>query len=563
LPSLQIPAAQTWYFSSLSHEEPLIHSDIHSSRGSFDPVAAYYGLQPDFSGIAAPITNGGKNLGVLTLHHRTGNRYGPEAQKITSSLAGYAGIAIENDHLMQETRDQAWVTTILLQVAKATQSITKISELTDLIGQLITLLIGGKKGALFLFDPEENAYALQAIFGDDFKALGLKLPIFVSQPEEFAEVTSSRQIKALPASQSDAKLRSLLGFNDEETLLLVPLFAHDELLGVLLHANASPYLDIPPEKVLGRQKFAILQGIAQQMSVSIQNINLLEARQEESYISAVLLQVSQAIVASENLSDALERISYILRILAGIEGTAVFKFSPEKNTYKLEHLSSTWLQPHQAKQLTNTPYLAEDIPLLLEAKEGQPLIVPPREFLKSFNLLSEDPFSQSGEVDAPIAATSASVYLVFRLALHGENYGVLVCRDPNLPKRQRRLELLTGVAQQISFAIQNEHLEEAHREQQHLDQELQLARQIQKTFLPESLPEIPGYELSVDWQTARQVGGDFYDLFLTRSRNLGVAIARRCRQGFTRCPVHDRHAHFDPFHLAIHQFSCQSIGKSK
>jgi len=81
-----------------------------------------------FQGIAAPITNGGKNLGVLTLHHRTGNRYGPEAQKITSSLAGYAGIAIENDHLMQETRDQAWVTTICCRSPKLPSLLPKLSK---------------------------------------------------------------------------------------------------------------------------------------------------------------------------------------------------------------------------------------------------------------------------------------------------------------------------------------------------------------------------------------------------------------------------------------------------
>jgi len=326
---------------------------------------------------------------VLTLHHRTGNRYGPEAQKITSSLAGYAGIAIENERLAQESRDQAWVTTILLQVAKATESITNLGELTDLIGQLITLLIGGKKGALFLFDEEENAYALHAVFGEEFKALGLKLPIFSLMPAEFEKAVANQQIMAIPSDQSDPALRSLLALDSQETLLLVPLFAHNELLGVLLHANASPYQDAPPEKVLGRQKFAILQGIAQQMSVSIQNINLLEARQEESYISAVLLQVSQAIVASENLSESLERISYVLRILAGIEGSAVFEFLPSNGSYVLRHLSSSWLQAYQTHQLMRSPYTAQEIPYLSDAQEGQPLTIPSQEFLKTFDFIRQ------------------------------------------------------------------------------------------------------------------------------------------------------------------------------
>jgi len=37
---------------------------------------------------------------------------------------------------------------------------------------------------------------------------------------------------------------------------------------------------------------AILQGISQQTGVALQNIRMVETRQEEAYITAVLLQVA-------------------------------------------------------------------------------------------------------------------------------------------------------------------------------------------------------------------------------------------------------------------------------
>jgi serine phosphatase RsbU (regulator of sigma subunit) len=58
-----------------------------------------------------------------------------------------------------------------------------------------------------------------------------------------------------------------------------------------------------------------------------------------------------------------------------------------------------------------------------------------------------------------------------------------------------------------------------------LETEVQLARQIQQTFLPESLPEFSDWELAARWKTARQVGGDFYDVFNLPDNKLGLFIA--------------------------------------
>ncbi|HKY56022.1 MAG TPA: PP2C family protein-serine/threonine phosphatase, partial [Anaerolineales bacterium] len=58
-----------------------------------------------------------------------------------------------------------------------------------------------------------------------------------------------------------------------------------------------------------------------------------------------------------------------------------------------------------------------------------------------------------------------------------------------------------------------------------LETEVQLARQIQQTFIPESLPQFPNWELAARWKTARQVGGDFYDVFDLPNNRLGLFIA--------------------------------------
>jgi sigma-B regulation protein RsbU (phosphoserine phosphatase) len=58
-----------------------------------------------------------------------------------------------------------------------------------------------------------------------------------------------------------------------------------------------------------------------------------------------------------------------------------------------------------------------------------------------------------------------------------------------------------------------------------LETEVQLARQIQQTFIPDSLPQVEGWEFAARWRTARQVGGDFYDVFDLPNHKIGLFIA--------------------------------------
>ncbi|MCC6419684.1 MAG: SpoIIE family protein phosphatase [Gemmataceae bacterium] len=60
---------------------------------------------------------------------------------------------------------------------------------------------------------------------------------------------------------------------------------------------------------------------------------------------------------------------------------------------------------------------------------------------------------------------------------------------------------------------------------QHIDQELELARRIQQSFLPHTLPEVPQVRFAVHYQPCGQVGGDFYDVFRLDERHIGFYVA--------------------------------------
>lgn len=69
-----------------------------------------------------------------------------------------------------------------------------------------------------------------------------------------------------------------------------------------------------------------------------------------------------------------------------------------------------------------------------------------------------------------------------------------------------------------------------------LAKELLIGREIQKTILPWTLPEIHGLDLAAGFISAKEVGGDFYDLLYKEEHNkLAFAIADTSGKGVSAC----------------------------
>lgn len=58
-----------------------------------------------------------------------------------------------------------------------------------------------------------------------------------------------------------------------------------------------------------------------------------------------------------------------------------------------------------------------------------------------------------------------------------------------------------------------------------LQRELELVSQVQRDLLPCKTPSLPGIEIAAHTESARIVGGDYYDFFDFRDQNQGLAIA--------------------------------------
>ena len=83
-------------------------------------------------------------------------------------------------------------------------------------------------------------------------------------------------------------------------------------------------------------------------------------------------------------------------------------------------------------------------------------------------------------------------------------------------------EVLARVETHLRLRGLQKQLQEANRK---MARELALAGEIQASFLPRDLPDVPGWQLTATLRPARETSGDFYDLIALPNGCLGIVVA--------------------------------------
>ena len=280
----------------------------------------------------------------------------------------------------------------------------------------------------------------------------------------------------------------------------------------------SPIID--DGKVVGGR------GIIRDVSVRLKAEEVLrEAKEAAEYRAgelAAINRISGTVSQSLDLKTILQSVCVELTRIFEVRNAGIGLLTPDRNG--LEIIAFHAIDPEESSAL--------GMVLPFEGNPSSQDVVEKRKTVVIHNAQS-DPRSQAIAEISKERGTKA--IMIVPLLSRGKAIGTIgmPAKDPDHVFTEDEIELAETIASQIAAAVDNAQL---HKQTELAldvaERDLEIGRQIQSGFFPEKLPKIPGWEIATQFHAARQVAGDFYDVFqFKESQFTAFIIADVCDKG--------------------------------
>lgn len=284
-----------------------------------------------------------------------------------------------------------------------------------------------------------------------------------------------------------SRLRTAVG--DKKTLsqhASVPIRSGNEVIG-LLNVAMSEFARLTPAQT------ELLGALGSILGTAIERVWLREQVQvRRMQEQATLLQLSQDLLSVNSLEPALQRLVRVGARLMEADACAFVEADEQQG-------QATLLAAHGWKFLPHT-----GMPLVLDSVNPHLWYLPDT----STNL----PADTLDDLPPLLAAQAFQGHAALALTINGASIGTFLVNSRG-PRQfyEHELQLMGLLGSLLAQTLERERLQHESQLRQRLEQELDLARDIQTSFLPLGCPNVPGYHVATFYRAARQVGGDFYD----------------------------------------------------
>lgn len=281
----------------------------------------------------------------------------------------------------------------------------------------------------------------------------------------------------------------------------VPLIHRSRILGAVgvLVSEAHP----------GGKIGALLQPLAEQSAVALENALIYRRAERQSLENQTLLEASRILSSSLDLDEVLDKILDSLNRVLPYDAGGIFLVDMEGN---VEQITDRGYGGESREDQESSPLESKARRGLVGwvALNGKPLIVNDVTKDERYQKAREQTRS---EMVVPIFAGERLVG-VFNIE-----------RDTPNGFYEADLDLVTVFAQHAGMAIERARDHATVIEQRRIKGELEVAKHIQQTFLPDDNPRIPGFDIAGLNIPSAEVGGDYYDFIDIIEGQIGISIA--------------------------------------
>jgi len=267
--------------------------------------------------------------------------------------------------------------------------------------------------------------------------------------------------------------------------LAVPLIVKNKVIGVLdLQSEELGYFTYDHQR--------LLELTASRMAIAVENARLYTRVSRQAQTLTVLHEISREITSILDPDDLLERIGTLLKRVIDFQMFTILLWNDR--TEQLEHRFTT-RYGERVRHERNVP-LGVGI-IGTAAQERAPMLIP--DVRKDPRYVTVNPETRS-ELTAP---------LIYK----GTLVGVMGLEHTRVNYyNEDHLRTLTTLASQVAVSIVNARLyQRIHDEEQRMERDLAMAREVQLRLLPSEPPKPLHAEIAASFQPARSIGGDMYD----------------------------------------------------
>jgi len=395
--------------------------------------------------------------------------------------AATAGRVLFHEHAQdQNIRMEPLQLEFLLRLADALNTTLDLNTLLHRVADLVRAVIDYRIFAILLINERTHELWMRFQTGHapDIERLRIKLGRGIS-----GQAALHRKSMLVPdVTQMENYINANPAVRSE---LAVPLIVKNRVIGVL-----DLQSEIPGFFTQNHQD--LLELTASRVAIAVENARLYTRVSRQAQTLTVLHEISREITSILDPDDLLERIGTLLKRVIDFQNFTILLWNERAEQF--EHRFST----HYGERVTRERNVSLGVGIIgLAAQERAPVLSPD---------VRKDPryFNENAETRSEL-----SVPLIDK----GEVIGVIDLEHTRVNYyNEDHQRTLTTLAAQIAVSLTNARLyQRIHDEEQRMERDLNMAREVQLRLLPSTPPKPAHAEICASFRPARSIGGDMYD----------------------------------------------------
>jgi serine phosphatase RsbU (regulator of sigma subunit) len=410
---------------------------------------------------------------------------------------------------------------IINSIQQALASRLEVQAIYDLVGDEIRDIFNAEIVMISTYDPQtetiEHNYAIErgerVYAPGHFPIRGFRTQIVQTRQPVLVSANVAEQAALLGQP-------TLPGTITPKTWLGVPMLVGDQVTGILSLQN------LEQENAYTESDVRLLQTLAASMSVALENArlfnetkHLLKVTEQRATELQIINSVQEGLAKRMDMHSIYELIGEKIREIYDQADLTIGIYDPQTDL-----LSAPFLIEN-GRRVAFTPFKVNGKGFIGHFLQN------PHTLLINKNM--EQAVKQYQSVDATGAGLPKSaLYVPIKMGSSMQGEIVLVNTQEEHAFSQSDVRLLETLANSMSVALENARLWEQEKIYlMALEHEFEVGREIQASFLPNLLPQPKSWEIVASLQPAREVAGDFYDVFELPEKKIGLVISDICDKG--------------------------------